>query len=60
MLVADADVLNMRLSQRWLELGFSKRDVEKKLDDNDLINVKVVTEKSIDADYYLKTESTTL
>jgi len=59
MLVADTGLLTLRLSKRWLDLGFSKSEAEKKLDDNDLINVKVVIENSIEADYYINTESPT-
>lgn len=56
-LAVPPDELDERLRRRWVELGYSEDAVETKLAGNDRLNVELVLEKSIPADFVCYSES---
>ena len=57
MLQVSERTLTDRLEKRWRDFGFSDKQVNLKLDVNDLLNVKLVCGKSAAADYIIDNES---
>ncbi len=51
MLNAEIDIVKARLTSRWMKLGYSQKDTETKISENDMLNVAVVLEQSRAADY---------
>ncbi len=57
MLQVSEETLTERLEKRWRDFGFSDKQIQLKLDANDLINVKAVCEESTLADYIIDNEN---
>lgn len=58
MLVADEAVVEARLTERWQGFGYDGEEMVRKMEGNDLPNMRLVLHGSLPADYALSTEDT--
>ncbi|NVO57366.1 hypothetical protein HW561_16345 [Rhodobacteraceae bacterium B1Z28] len=55
MIACDEPTLSERLQKRWTDLGFSQPDAIRKVEGNDLLNARRVTDNSVQAEFILVT-----
>lgn len=56
MLIADEAVVEARLADRWQGFGYASEDMVRKMEGNDLPNMRLVLRNSLPADYALSTD----